>query len=100
MTILTGGAYSATALLFTYGFNALLSPNLSYLRSRSNLIAAMWLVVAFVEFFAGALYAWSFGFVCERMVCSSVIFVDVGATSSACLLQSYSSSELRILRSG
>lgn len=75
MTMLTGGAYSAMALLFTYGFNALLSPDLSYLRSRSNLIAALWLVVAFVEFFAFALYAWNFGFVCERMVCSLVIYL-------------------------
>ena len=75
MTMLTGGAYSAMALLFAYGLNALLSSNLSYLRSRSNLIAGMWLMVAFVELFAYALYAWNFGFASERMVCSLVIFL-------------------------
>ena len=100
MTMLTGAAYSAMALLFAYGLNALLSPNMSYLRSRSNLIAGMWLVVAFVEFFAYVAYAWNFGFASERMVCSLVIsFADVGATSSAGIFQSHSSSERCILRS-
>ena len=74
MTIITGGSYSAMALLFAYGLKALISPNLSYLRSRSNLIAGMWLVVAFVELFAYALYAWNFGFASERMVLSSSVF--------------------------
>jgi hypothetical protein len=72
MTIITGGAYSAMALLFAYGLNGLMSSNMSYLRSRSNLIAGMWLIIAFVELFAYALYAWHFGFASERMVlCSS-----------------------------
>ena len=74
MTMLTGAAQPAMALLFAYGLNALLSPNLSSLGSGSNLIAEMWLVVAFVELFAYALYAWNFGFALERMVCSLVIF--------------------------
>jgi hypothetical protein len=71
MTIITGSAYSAMALLFAYGLTALMSPNMSYLRSRSNLIAGMWLVVAFVELVAYAVYAWGFGFASERMVLSS-----------------------------
>jgi preprotein translocase subunit SecE len=72
MTIVTGAAYSAMALLFAYGLNYLMSPSIPFLRSRSNLIAGMWLVVAVVQFFAYALYAWNFGFASERMVSPQV----------------------------
>jgi hypothetical protein len=68
MTILTGGAYAAMGLLFAYGLNYLMSRNIAYLRSRANLIAGMWLVVAVVQLIAYALYAWNFGFASERMV--------------------------------
>jgi preprotein translocase subunit SecE len=68
MTIITGSAYSAMALLFAYGLNYLMSPSIPFLRSRSNLIAGMWLVLAVVQFIAYALYAWNFGFASERMV--------------------------------
>ena len=72
MTILTGSAYSAMALLFAYGLNYLMSPDISYLRSRSNLIAGMWLVIALAQFLAYALYAWNFGYASEKMVKNEV----------------------------
>ena len=68
MTILTGAAYAAMAILFAYGLDALINPDLAVLRSRSNLIAVMWLVVAVVELLAYAMYGWNFGFASERMV--------------------------------
>ena len=96
MTIITGGSYSAMALLFAYGLKALISlavHPLKPIRERRrntwlsakphtidavvktvSLIAGMWLVVAFVELFAYALYAWNFGFASERMVLSSSVF--------------------------
>lgn len=68
MTMLTGGASAAMAILFAYGLNLQMTPDPAYLRSRSNFIAGMWLTIAFVELFAYALYAWNFGFASERMV--------------------------------
>lgn len=68
MTILTGSAYSAMALLFAYGLNFLMNPNIAYLRSRSNLIAGLWLALAATQFIAYGAYAWNFGFASERMV--------------------------------
>jgi ATP-binding cassette subfamily B (MDR/TAP) protein 1 len=41
---------------------------MAYLRSRSNLLALFWLIVAIVEFFAYGLYSWCFGYASEKMV--------------------------------
>src|SRR5579859_8175471 len=79
MTILTGGnsclplilrtgVYPTMALLFSYGILAFFSPDPVYLRSHSNVMALMWLVVSIVEFFAYGIYAWAFGYASERMV--------------------------------
>jgi len=57
------------ALLFAYGVSGFLTGDFSQLRSRSNLIALMWLVVAIVEFFGYGLYASCFGYASEKMVC-------------------------------
>jgi ATP-binding cassette, subfamily B (MDR/TAP), member 1 len=68
-TLTTGGVYPAMALLFSYGIVALLAADMSYLRSRANLISLMWFIVAIVQFFGYGAYAWFFGFASERMVC-------------------------------
>lgn len=56
------------ALLFSYGINGFTSSDTAFIRSNSNLIGLMWLVVAIVEFFGFGLYSWSFGYASERMV--------------------------------
>jgi ATP-binding cassette subfamily B (MDR/TAP) protein 1 len=68
MTIISGGVYPAVALLFSFGLIAFMSPDLVYMRSRINLLGAMWLVVSIAEGFACAFYVWSFGLCSERMV--------------------------------
>lgn len=68
--ISVGGSYLAMALLFAYGVNGFINPDLAFVKSNSSLIGLMWLVVAIVEFFGYAFYAWSFGFASERMVLS------------------------------
>lgn len=67
-TLLTGGVYPAMALLFAYGISGFLNPDLTELRSNSNLIALMWFVVALAELFGYGCYSWCFGFASERMV--------------------------------
>lgn len=56
------------ALLFAYGLVAFMDSDLGHMRSRINLLSLMWLLVAFVEFFAYGFYVWSFGLASERMV--------------------------------
>lgn len=56
------------ALLFAYGITGFTSSDKAFVRSNSNLIGLMWLVVAIVEFFAYGLYSWAFGYALERMV--------------------------------
>lgn len=56
------------ALLFAYGINGFLTGDPADLRSHSNLIGLMWLVVAIVELFGYGFYAWFFGYASEKMV--------------------------------
>jgi len=73
------------ALLFAYGINGFLVSDTGYLRSRSNLIALMWLTVAIVEFFGYGLYAWCFGYASEKMVClSGIILMQVRRVRFSC----------------
>jgi ATP-binding cassette, subfamily B (MDR/TAP), member 1 len=67
-TLVTGGVYPAMALLFAYGIYGFINPDMAFVRSNSNLIGLMWLVVAIAQFFGYGLYAWSFGYASERMV--------------------------------
>jgi hypothetical protein len=86
------------ALLFAYGLNYLMNPDITYLRSRANLIALMWLVLAIVQFLAYALYAWNFGFASERMVLlPHWIQIDgVGQAGTACVVQGDYETECRV----
>ena len=68
MTLVTGAGYPAMALLFAYGISGFMSTDIAYIRSNSNLIGLMWLVVSIVELFAYGLYAWTLGYASERMV--------------------------------
>jgi ATP-binding cassette subfamily B (MDR/TAP) protein 1 len=56
------------ALLFAYGIYGFTSSDMAFVRSNSNLIGLMWLVVAIVEFFGYGFYALAFGYASERMV--------------------------------
>jgi ATP-binding cassette, subfamily B (MDR/TAP), member 1 len=56
------------ALLFAYGIEGFINPNLALVRSKSNLIGLMWFVVAIVELFGYGTYAWTFGYASECMV--------------------------------
>jgi len=67
LTLITGGIYCAQALLIGYTIQAFFTSNIAEMRSRANLLALCWLIVAIVEFFGHALYWWSFGYSAERM---------------------------------
>ena len=97
MTIITGGAYSAMALLFAYGINGFISSDMAFLRSNSNLIGLMWLVVAIAEFVAYALYSWCFGFASERMVSHLLMRLTTGSTSSFIIFSGNFETECGIL---
>ena len=78
MTLLVGGNNPANALLFAYMIPALMNPDIQYMRSRANLLALMFLVVAIGSFVGYFIYQWSFGYSAERMVRPSMAVLITG----------------------
>lgn len=99
MTLITGGAYTAMALLFAYGIHGFISADMAFLRSNSNLISLLWLMVAIAEFIAYALYSWCFGFASERMVSDLLMKLMTGSASTFIIFSGNFETECRILRS-
>jgi hypothetical protein len=81
-TIITGGVYSAQALLFAYLVTALLLPDVSALRSRADFLSVWWVVIAVIEFLASFIQNWSFGYASEKMVSHLVAMLKEGPTCS------------------
>lgn len=67
-SLLTGGVYSAQAVLFAFLITDLLNPNIAEMRSRANFLSLWWLIIAIIEFIAYSLQTWGFGYAAEKMV--------------------------------
>ena len=67
MTLIIAGNNPAQALLFAYLVAALINPDITYMRSRANLLSLFWAILAICSFIAYFSYQWSFGYAAERM---------------------------------
>ena len=89
----------AMALLFAYGINGFINPDLAIVKSTSALIGLIWFVVAIVELFGYGFYAWSFGFASERMVLYLEILLTLGSTSETIIIPIHFATKCSIFRS-
>ena len=71
MSLPTGGAYPAQALLFAFLISDLLNPDISAMRSRANQLSLWWVVISIVLFLSYFIQGWAFGYASEKMVSSS-----------------------------
>lgn len=67
-TLVTGGVYSAQAILFAQLITDLLNPDIAAMRSRANFLSLWWLIIAIIVFLAYGLQTWGFGYASEKMV--------------------------------
>jgi ATP-binding cassette subfamily B (MDR/TAP) protein 1 len=67
-TLVTGGVYSAQAILFAQLITDLLNPDIAAMRSRANFLSLWWLIIAIIVFLAYSLQTWGFGYASEKMV--------------------------------